>query len=109
MARAKQTTRKPARGRAPRHQLAPRTLLRLTFLGEFGMPTLLCRVFSYVGYPVGMEPRYFWSNNQLGEGLLVIVEAVVRPRVMVLSGLVGAMSQLAGLLRKRLTELLLGF
>jgi hypothetical protein len=27
-----------------------------------------------------MEPRYFWRNEQLGEGLLVTVEAVVRPR-----------------------------
>jgi hypothetical protein len=27
-----------------------------------------------------MEPRYFWTNEQLEEGLLVTVEAVVRPR-----------------------------
>jgi hypothetical protein len=40
----------------------------------------LWRVLSYVGYPDGMEPRYFWANEQLGEGLLVTVEAVVRPR-----------------------------
>jgi hypothetical protein len=33
-----------------------------------------------VGYLDGMEPRYFWRNDQLGEGLLVTVEAVVRPR-----------------------------
>jgi hypothetical protein len=44
------------------------------------MPTLLWRVLSYVGYPDGMEPRYFWANEQLGEGLLVTVEAVVCPR-----------------------------
>jgi hypothetical protein len=44
------------------------------------MPTLLWRVLSYVGYPDGMEPCYFWENEQLGEGLLVTVEAVVRPR-----------------------------
>jgi hypothetical protein len=50
------------------------------FLGEFGMPTLLWRVLSYVGYPDGMEPRYFWANERLGEGLLVTVEAVVCPR-----------------------------
>jgi hypothetical protein len=43
------------------------------------MPTLLWRVLSYVGYPDGMEPRYFWSNEQLGEGLLVTMEAVVHP------------------------------
>jgi hypothetical protein len=44
------------------------------------MPMLLWRVLSYVGYPDGMEPRYFWANEQLGEGLLVTVKAVVRPR-----------------------------
>ena len=44
------------------------------------MPTLLWRVLSYVGYPDGMEPSYFWANEQLGEGLLVTVEAVVRPQ-----------------------------
>jgi hypothetical protein len=27
-----------------------------------------------------MEPRYFWANERLGEGLLVTVEAVVHPR-----------------------------
>jgi hypothetical protein len=50
------------------------------FLREFGMTTLLWRVLSYVGYPDGMEPRYFWANKQLREGLLVTVEAVVSPR-----------------------------
>ena len=80
MARTKQTARKSTTGRAPRHQLAPRTRQRHTFLGEFGMPTLLWRVLSYVGYPNGMEPRYFWTNEQLGEGLLVTMEAVVHPR-----------------------------
>jgi hypothetical protein len=44
------------------------------------MPTLLWRVLSYVGYPDGMEPRYFGANEQLGEGLLVTMEAVVCPR-----------------------------
>jgi hypothetical protein len=44
------------------------------------MPTLLWRVLSYVGSPDGLEPRYFWANEQLEEGLLVTVEAVVRPR-----------------------------
>jgi hypothetical protein len=80
MARTKLTARKSTRGRAPCHQLAPCTCLRHTFLGEFEMPTLLCRELSFVGYPDGMEPRYFWRNNQLGEGLLVTVEVVVRPR-----------------------------
>jgi hypothetical protein len=27
-----------------------------------------------------MEPHYYWTNEQLGEGLLVTVEAVVCPR-----------------------------
>ena len=75
MARTKQTARKSTGGRAPCHQLAPRTRRCHTFLGEFGMPTLLWRVLSYVGYPNGME-----TNEQLGEGLLVTVEAIVRPR-----------------------------
>jgi hypothetical protein len=44
------------------------------------MPTLLWRVVSHVGYPDGMEPHYFWTHEQLGEGLLVTMEAVVRPR-----------------------------
>jgi hypothetical protein len=26
-----------------------------------------------------MEPRYFWTNEQLGDGLLVIVEVIIRP------------------------------
>jgi hypothetical protein len=59
MARTKQTTHKSTEGRAPRHQLAPHTHQRHTFLGEFGMPTLLWRVLSHVGYLDGMEPRYF--------------------------------------------------
>jgi hypothetical protein len=79
MARTKQTARKSTRGRAPRHQLAPRTRQRHTFLGEFGMPTLLQRVLNHVGYPDGIEPRYLWTNEQLGDGLLVTVEAIVRP------------------------------
>jgi hypothetical protein len=44
------------------------------------MPTLLWRVLSHVGYPDGMVLHYFWRNKQLGEGLLVTVEAIVRPR-----------------------------
>jgi hypothetical protein len=41
------------------------------------MPTLLWRVLSHVDYPDGMEPLYFWTIEQLGDGLLVTVEAVV--------------------------------
>jgi hypothetical protein len=44
------------------------------------MPTLLWRVLNYVGYPDGMEPRYFWANEQLEEGLFVPVEVIVHPR-----------------------------
>jgi hypothetical protein len=54
--------------------------LRHTFLREFAMPTLLWRVLNFVGYLDGMEPRYFWRNDQLREGLLVTVEAVICPR-----------------------------
>ena len=67
MTRTKQTAHKSTGGRAPRHQLAPRTHQRHTFLGEFGMPTLLWRVLSYVGYPDGMEPRYFWRMSSWGK------------------------------------------
>jgi hypothetical protein len=73
------------------------------------MPTLLWRVLNHVGYPNGMEPCYFWRNEQLGKGLLVTVEAIVCPKVIVLSGHVGVMSPLVGPLRKRLTGLLLGY
>jgi hypothetical protein len=59
MARTKQTARKSIGCRALRHQLAPHTCQRHTFLGEFGMPTLLWRVLSHVSYPGGMEHRYF--------------------------------------------------
>ena len=96
MARTKQTARKSTGGRAPSRQLAPRTRQRHTFLGEFGMPTLIWRVLSYVGYPDGMEPRYFWANERLGEGLLVTVEAVVRPRGDDSEWTGCVMSQLAG-------------
>jgi len=41
------------------------------------MPTLLWRVLSSMGYPEGMEPRYYWSREQLGDGTLVGIEAVV--------------------------------
>jgi hypothetical protein len=44
------------------------------------MATLLWRVLSHVGYPDGMEPCYFWTNEQLGDGLLVTVEAIVCPQ-----------------------------
>jgi len=41
------------------------------------MPNLLWRVLSALGYPIGREPRYYWSREQLGGGTLVAVEAVI--------------------------------
>jgi hypothetical protein len=64
MARTKQTAHKSTRGRAPRHQLAPREHRTMdTFLSEFGMLTLLWRVLHDVGYPEGQEPVYSWSES----------------------------------------------
>jgi hypothetical protein len=78
MARTKQTARKSTGGRAPRCQLAPRERRSTdTFLSEFGMPTLLWRVLHDVGYPEGQEPVYSWSENQLSEDGLAVVEITV--------------------------------
>jgi len=78
MARTRLIARKSTSGRAPRHQLAPRgSHHKSKFLGEFGMPNLLWRVLSSMGYPEGREPRYYWSREQLGDGTLVGIEAVV--------------------------------
>jgi len=78
MARTRLTARKSSGGRAPRHQLAPRSSRHKSkFLGEFGMPTLLWRVLSSMGYPEGREPRYYWNREQLGDGILVGIEAVI--------------------------------
>jgi hypothetical protein len=44
------------------------------------MPTLLWRVLNSVGYPKGKELTYYWSEDQLGDGTLVYVEAVVQAR-----------------------------
>jgi len=30
-----------------------------------------------MGYPEGREPRYYWNKEQLGDGILVGIEAVV--------------------------------
>jgi hypothetical protein len=49
-------------------------------LEEFGMPTLLWRVLRAAGYPEGMEPRYFWNKEQLGDAVLINVEVVVEAR-----------------------------
>jgi len=78
MARTRLTARKSTGGRAPRHQLAARTSRHKSkFLEEFGIPTLLSRVLSLIGYPEGREPRYYWNKEQLGDGTLVGIEAVV--------------------------------
>jgi len=47
------------------------------FLEEFGIPTLLWRVLSSMGYPEGREPRYYWDKEQLGDRTLVGINAVV--------------------------------
>jgi len=41
------------------------------------MPTLLWRVLRSMGYPKGREPRYYWNKEQLGDGTLVGIEAVI--------------------------------
>ena len=41
------------------------------------MPTLLWRVLSLMGYPEGREPRYYWNKEQLGDGTLVGIEAMI--------------------------------
>jgi hypothetical protein len=41
------------------------------------MPTLLWRVLHDVGYPEGQEPVYSWSENQLAENGLAVVEIIV--------------------------------
>jgi len=30
-----------------------------------------------MGYPEGREPRYYWNKEQLGDGTLVGIEAVI--------------------------------
>jgi len=30
-----------------------------------------------MGYPEGMEPCYYWNREQLGDGTLVGIEAVI--------------------------------
>jgi hypothetical protein len=49
-------------------------------LEEFGMATLLWRVLRAAGYPEGMEPCYYWNEEQLGDTALVNVEVVVEAR-----------------------------
>ena len=73
------------------------------------MPTLLWRVLSYVDYPDGMEPRYFWANEQLGKVSWLLWRLLFIPEAMVLSGLVGVMSQLVEPLKKQLTGQPLGY
>jgi hypothetical protein len=48
-----------------------------TFLSEFDMPNLLWRVLHDVGYPEGQEPVYSWSEIQLAEDGLAVVEITV--------------------------------
>jgi hypothetical protein len=46
-------------------------------MSEFGMPTLLWRVLHDVGYPEGQELVYSWSESQLVEDELAVVEITV--------------------------------
>jgi hypothetical protein len=48
-----------------------------TFLSEFGMPTLLWRVLHDVGYLEGQELVYSWSESQLVEDGIAVVEITV--------------------------------
>jgi hypothetical protein len=48
-----------------------------TFLSEFGMTTLLWRVLHDVGYPEGQESVYSWSESQLADDGLTVVEITV--------------------------------
>jgi hypothetical protein len=41
------------------------------------MPTLLWRVLHDVGYPEGQEPVYSWSESQLAEDGLAVVEITI--------------------------------
>jgi len=41
------------------------------------MPTWLWRVLSAMGYSEGREPRYYWNREQLGDGTLMGIEAVI--------------------------------
>ena len=78
MARTWLTACKSTGGRAPHHLLAARSSRHKSkFLEEFGMPTLLWRVLSSMGYPEGREPRYYWDKEQLGDGTLVATEVVI--------------------------------
>jgi hypothetical protein len=56
------------------------------------MPTLLWRVLLDVGYPEGQEPVYSWSESQLAEDGLAVVEITVPALVMLQSGMVGTWS-----------------
>jgi hypothetical protein len=55
-----------------------------------------------------MEPRYYWANEQLEKVFWLRWKPLFVPEVMVLSGPVDVLSQLAGPLKKQLTEQPLG-
>jgi hypothetical protein len=56
-----------------------------------------------------MEPRYYWANEQLEKVFWLRWKPLFVPEVMVLSGPVDVLSQLAGPLKKQLTEQPLGY
>jgi hypothetical protein len=48
-----------------------------TFLSVFGMPTLLWRVIHDVGYLEGQEPVYSWTESELAEDGIAVVEITI--------------------------------
>jgi hypothetical protein len=56
------------------------------------MPTLLWRVLHDVGYPEGQEPVYSWSESQLAEDGLAVVEITVPALGDAPNGMVGIWS-----------------
>jgi hypothetical protein len=56
------------------------------------MPTLLWRVLHDVGYLEGQEPVYSWSESQLAEDRLAVVEITVPALGDAPSGMVGTWS-----------------
>jgi len=45
-----------------------------------------------MGYPEGREPRYYWNKEQLGDGTLVGIEAVIPTVEATQPGVVGITS-----------------
>ena len=102
MARTKQTAHKSTGGRAPRHQLAPRTRQCHMFLGEFGMPTLCGECSAMQAILMEWSPATSGRMSSWEKVSQLLWRPLFIPEVTILSGQVGVMSQLAGLLKKQL-------